>query len=345
MVGSIDRAVSQALHGFSGMGDTLRQSKGAVFTPGNHDGVHLGHQALLRSARALGEPRGLSVTALTFDPHPASVLSPERAPERLTSMSRRRELLLRAGADEVAIQRFDLELASSTPEGFLRQLEALGARGLVVGPDFRFGKDRAGDIPYLQRFAAQEGWVVQVEPKELLDGERVSSSAARAAVAAGDVTRASKLLGHLHELEGAVVAGEKRGRQLGFPTANLATDDVLHPADGVYAVVARVLTGPLAESSRLLGVANLGVRPTLAAGRSVEAHLFDFDGDLYGARLRLGLVARLRGERKFDSLAALTSQIALDCELGRDTLAAARLDEGVADLASNSGERGRWAWI
>ena len=307
----------------------------SVIALGNHDGVHLGHQALIARARRHAKAQGLRAVALTFDPHPATVLAPERAPTPLTTIERRRELLLLAGADDVLVVPFTRALAALSPEAFLEALRERGARALVVGPDFRFGQGRAGDVALLLRYGAQHALEALIEPAVLIDGARVSSTAVRELLQAGAVERATKLLGHLPELEGEVVQGQQRGRTIGFPTANLRTDPVLHPADGVYAVVARVLGGSAPSAAQpvalLQGVANLGVRPTLAAGRSVEAHLFDFDQDLYGARLRLGFVARLRPEQRFSGLPELRAQIALDCEAARSTLA--------------TPERAPWHWI
>src|SRR3954451_12880423 len=190
----------------------------AVLAPGNHDGVHLGHQALVRTARAYAQQHGLRALALTFDPHPSAVLAPERAPTPLTTIARRRELLLLAGADGVVVQPFTHAFASLDPERFLEALIAQGARALVVGPDFRFGQARAGDVTMLERFGAAHGLHAIVEPPVHAFGERVSSSAVRKAVAAGDVERATALLGHVHDVSGEVVIGQRRGRLLGFPT-------------------------------------------------------------------------------------------------------------------------------
>jgi riboflavin kinase/FMN adenylyltransferase len=279
------------------------------------------------------------VTALTFDPHPAALLSPERAPGKLTTIERRTELLLRAGADHVVVQRFDRELSELAPEAFLARLVGLGACGLVVGPDFRFGKDRAGDVDMLLRVGAREGLAVRVEPPVLLNGERVSSSAVRAALAVGQVDKAAAMLGRVHEVQGRVVQGQQGGRTIGFPTANIEPGTILQPSDGVYAVIARVVHAadtPASSQPRrvLTGVANLGVRPTLGAGRSVEVHLFDFDADLYGATLRVGFVRRVRDELKLSSLDALRAQIERDCQTSRDYLAAAAVEE-----------QELWAWI
>jgi riboflavin kinase/FMN adenylyltransferase len=281
--------------------------------PGNHDGVHRGHRALIDEASAYARPRGLRVVALTFDPHPLHVLAPERAPARLTSIARRIELLRGAGCDEVHVATFDSAFAAQSPETFadVVLVDTLHARAIVLGPDFRFGAKRAGDLALLAALGeARDFEVVPLAPL-CADGAPISSSRIRAALGDGDVHTAARLLGRVHDVDGEVVLGHQRGRTLGFPTANLGPSAVLLPADGVYAVVARVLSDGAA--SRVLGgVANLGVRPTVGAGRSVEVHLFDFDGDLYGAQLRVGFVARLREERRFDGLAALTAQIAQD---------------------------------
>jgi riboflavin kinase/FMN adenylyltransferase len=301
---------------------------GAVVTPGNHDGVHLGHRALLRRASERAAPEGLEVIVLTFDPHPAMLLAPERAPTPLTTLPRRVALLKALGADRVVVRTFDRTFAAQSPEAFMRDVLVadLGTRAVVVGPDFRFGRGREGDEDTLRRYGAQRGFDVHAVPPVTVDGARVSSTRIRRHLDAGDVGLAASLLGRVHDVAGTVVEGDRRGRALGFPTANLDCEPVLIPADGVYAVVARPEGGPL-----LHGVANLGVRPTFDAGRSVEVHLFDFDGDLYGQTVRVGFVARLRGERKFDGLEALVAQIGADAEVGRARLAEA--------------DEGSWRWI
>ena len=288
-----------------------------VIAPGNYDGVHLGHQALLRSARSFAQANGLLTSVLTFDPHPGTFLGgAEKAV--LTRQPRRAELLKAAGADRVFVQHFTHEFAALSPEEFIETLLERGARALVVGPDFRFGKMRAGDVNLLMQLARERDFSVLIEPPVLLDGERVSSSAVREALSAGNVMRATKLLGRLHEVHGQVVHGNRRGRSLGFPTANVATEAVLPPADGVYAVIARDLSAP----ERVLhgGVANLGLRPTFDAGRSVEVHLFDYEGDLYGRELRVGFLARIRGEQRFSGVEELRRQIEHDCDRARELL-------------------------
>ncbi len=298
----------------------------SVVTPGNHDGVHLGHRALLDAARALAA-REHRVVALTFDPHPAQVLAPHRAPPLLTTPARRADLLRRAGADHVEILPFDHALAQRSPEEFVDGVlvERLRAAGVVVGPDFRFGRGRAGDLATLRALGEERGFAVRAVGPVERAGAVVSSTRVRGLLTEGRVAEATALLGRVHDVGGVVVEGHRRGRTIGFPTANLDPEPVLAPADGVYAVVARV------DDEIVRGVANLGVRPTLEAGRSIEVHLFDFDRDIYGRAVRVGFVARLRGEVKFDGLDALKAQIARDADEARHALDAADAET--------------WSWI
>lgn len=294
--------------------------------PGNHDGVHVGHRALIAEARQQADRSSLDVVALTFDPHPLTLLAPERAPVPITTIARRIELLQQAGVDRVVVARFDEAYASQPPEGFVRQtlVRDLSAKAVIVGPDFRFGAGRSGSLEQLRALGTAYDFVVcEVPPVTLPDIGRVSSTRVREALSRGEVERAAVMLHRFHEVEGTVVLGHRRGNTIGFPTANLEPDPILMPADGVYAVAARVARssdGTNTKGSLLLGVANLGTRPTFAAGRSVEVHLFDFDADLYGARLRVFFVSRLREERKFDSMAALRAQITKDAERARELL-------------------------
>ena len=291
-----------------------------VITPGNHDGVHLGHRALLRTARTLADEHGYRTRALTFEPHPLALIDPEHAPEKLTLQPRRAELLRAAGADSVLVQPFTSEFAAQPAEAFVDWLVAQGARGIVVGPDFRFGYQRQGDIGLLRRLGPNRGFEVVIEEPVLQQGRRVSSTAIREALKHGDVTAAHRMLGRYHEVSGLVVKGDQRGRTIGFPTANLQAESVMPPSDGVYAVVARDLGAP--ERVIQLGIANLGTRPTFAAGRSLEVYLFDFDRDIYGSQLRVGFVERVRGERRFSGVDELRAQIERDCEQARRLLAA-----------------------
>jgi riboflavin kinase/FMN adenylyltransferase len=295
-----------------------------VIAPGNYDGVHLGHRALLRTARRVADERRYGTRALTFEPHPAALIDPARAPEKITLQPRRAELLRGAGADSVVVQAFTPEFAAQSPEAFVDWLLAQGARAIVVGPDFRFGRQRQGDVALLRMLGPLRGFDVLIEEPVLLQQERVSSSAIRIALRRGEIGNANRMLRRFHEVQGTVVEGHRRGRTIGFPTANLHPEPVLPPSDGVYAVVARQLTaaGASADGEILLGVANLGTRPTFAAGRSVEVHLFDFDRDIYGETLRVGFVERVRGEQKFSGIDELRAQIQRDSEHARQLLLA-----------------------
>lgn len=293
-------------------------SAGSVVVIGNFDGVHRGHQAVLHQARTRADATGARCLVLTFDPHPNEVLG-RGAPPRLTTLPRRIALLEEHGAHEVVVEPFTLDLAAWSPERFARDLLAgrLGARAAVVGKNFRFGHKRAGDFEVLSRLGEELGFeAVAAEVAGDAEGP-FSSTRVRDAVARGDVDRAAEVLGRPHVLTGVVEKGDQRGRTLGFPTANLGQVAVMLPAAGVYAI--RVDAG--AHGSRG-GVANIGVRPTIGGDAiRIEAHLFDFEGDLYGATLDVALVARLRGEQRFAGLPELRAQIARDAEAARRALA------------------------
>ena len=298
----------------------------AVVTPGNYDGVHLGHRALVSEARLRAErdEPALRVVTMTFDPHPAHFVNPERAPPLLTTPAKRAELLRAAGVDHVEIVPFDDAFCALEPTAFVQDvlIGRLAARAVVVGEDFRFGAQRAGDVGLLAKLGAPHGLEVITVAPVTLDGRLVSSSQIRAALAAGDVVLAARMLTRVHDVERRVVRGDQRGRTIGFPTANLELQGMMPPADGVYAVAVRILDADGLPGGMLWGVANLGVRPTVRAGRSMDVHILDFGGDLYERRLRVGFVARLRGEQKFSGLEALKAQIAKDVEAGRTALAA-----------------------
>jgi len=293
----------------------------SVVTPGNHDGVHLGHRALIDAAKRTADSRGWQTLAMCFEPHPTAVLAPERAPILITSMARRVEILKGAGCDEVVVLPFDSEFSKMTPERFVERvlLDLCRAKGVVVGPDFHFGYKRAGNIGTLRDLSEREGFSVELVQPVMFGGQAVSSTRLRRILGEdGNVEDAALMMTRVHETTGLITWGDRRGRALGFPTANLEVEPLQLPKDGVYAVVARVLDEP--EGPLLQGVANLGNRPTFEAGRSVEVHLLDFDGDLYGRRMRVGFVARIRGETKFDGLDALRAQIERDCEQAKNAL-------------------------
>jgi riboflavin kinase/FMN adenylyltransferase len=265
---------------------------------------------------------------MCFEPHPTAVLVPERAPVLLTDMERRVEILRGAGCDDVVVLPFDDEFSKMTPDRFVERvlLEACAAKGVVVGPDFHFGHKRSGNISTLREWGERDGFTVELVEPVMYKGDAVSSTRLRRTLGDdGNVEDAALMMTRVHETTGVVVQGDQRGRQIGFPTANLEVGPLQLPKDGVYAVVARPLGE--ADAPLLHGVANLGNRPTFDAGRSIEVHLFGFDGDLYGKRMRVGFVSRLRGEAKFDGLDALRRQIDQDCDAAKNALQ--RLDQGL----------------
>lgn len=301
-----------------GASETLR-SASPVVAIGNFDGVHLGHQALVRAAVADARACGGAAVVLTFDPHPVRVLAPERAPRTLFTLGQRAEILAALGVDAVAVLGFDASVAALPPEQFARDVLVgkLGARVVVVGERFRFGRARAGDAAHLASLGGELGFRVHTVPAVVLDGLPVSSSRIRKALARGDVDDAARLLGRVFFIDGRVVRGDGRGRSLGVPTANLEVQGETLPAAGVYAGRARAGT-PGADWPC---VVNLGERPTFGGGTAtVEAHLLGFLGDLYGAELRLSFVRRLRDERRFAGEQELVAQIRRDIEAARGML-------------------------
>jgi riboflavin kinase/FMN adenylyltransferase len=295
---------------------------------GNYDGVHRGHQAVIAAAAERALADGLRPLVLTFHPHPHDVLGGRRH-QVLTNTDRKVELLLRIHPElSVVVEPFTRELASRAPESFVRDIlvERLGAREVLVGENFRFGRKRAGDLMLLRRLGAELGFQACAEP---LHGDATgafSSTRVRAAIDAGDLRQAEWVLGRPHALSGVVVAGDGRGRALGFRTANLDRVTETLPPDGVYACLVDELTSPHRASRIACGVANLGVRPTADAGRSIEVHLLDVERDLYGRQLRVHLVERLREERRFANLDELARRIVVDIEAARVALAARRPD-------------------
>jgi riboflavin kinase/FMN adenylyltransferase len=287
-------------------------------TIGNFDGVHRGHQALAAAVVARAREAGGLAVVLTFDPHPAAVLSPDRAPAALNTPDQKEELLAGLGVDRLAVLAFDEEVAALTPESFAREVlrGALDARHVVVGESFRFGRRRQGDAAVLTALGAELGFSVQAVPPVLEQGSPVSSSRAREALVSGDVRAARALLGRPHFVDASVVRGDGRGRTIGVPTANLSPENEILPAGGVYAARCRVPGG-----AWRLAVVNIGRRPTFGGQHvTVEAHLVDFDDDLYGERVRLEFHERLRGEERFDGPQALVARIREDVARARDVL-------------------------
>lgn len=298
---------------FDGSAAYPAPSPGPIVTVGNFDGVHLGHRALIDRARAVAREQGRPLCVYTFWPPPVAVLRPELKPLQIQSKDERLASLAQAGVDQVVVERFDAEFSKHDAAWFADEVmgRRLGAAGMVVGWDFKFGRGRAGHADLLR-----ERLGIPVEPfgPWTLDGEVVSSSRVRELVQQGDVGGAARLLGRPHTVSGEVVKGDGRGRTIGIPTANLRVTTELLPADGVYAV--RMLVG----GQRVPGVANVGVRPTFAAGRSFEVHLLDFDADLYGRTVAVELIERIRGERKFSGIQELVARIHADIAEARSKL-------------------------
>ncbi|MTJ79868.1 MAG: bifunctional riboflavin kinase/FAD synthetase [Telmatospirillum sp.] len=298
--------------------------RGGAVALGNFDGVHLGHQAVIGKACQIGRDAGVVSGVMSFEPHPRALFAPGGAPFRLTPFRTKARLIETLGPDYLLMQRFDREFASLTAEDFIERVlvAGLGTRHVVVGYDYVFGKGRGGDVALLRQAAGSHGFdVTCVRPVETGDGLIYSSTRIREALGSGQPREAERLLGRPWEIEGRVEHGDERGRTIGFPTANVELADYLHPAVGVYAVMAGIDHGERTEW--LPGVANFGRRPTFdKADVLLEVHLFDFNGDLYGRHLRVGLVEFLRPERKFNGLDALKTQIEEDCRAAREVLAA-----------------------
>ena len=295
--------------------------KGASIAIGNFDGVHLGHRAVIGEAGRIAHDQGIPWAVLSFEPHPRALFTPDAEPFRLTPFRTKARHIEELGVDNLIVLHFDKAFTNLSADDFIGRVlvEALGARHVVSGYDFVFGHKRAGNCELLLRKGQEEGFdftcVSAVD-----DGQTVySSTAIRECLKAGDPRAASRLLGRDFEIEGRVEHGDARGRTIGFPTANLHLGEYLRPAHGVYAVRAGLDEG--AATKWYDGVANYGSRPTFDGNDTIlEAHLFDFDGDLYGRHLRIALVDFLRPEKKFDGIDDLKAQIALDCDNARRIL-------------------------
>ncbi len=294
-------------------------------TIGVFDGIHLGHQYVIGETRRQADAVGDNLAVVTFDPHPARIVRPASAPKILTGIDHRLELLDRLGVDTTVVIMFDLEQASEGAADFVERVivKCLMARSVTVGADFHFGHRREGNVPFLVGLGHDLGFEVNaLSAVERTDsrGEAISSTAIRQALTEGDVRRAAAMLGRFHQVRGTVAAGDRRGRTIGFPTANLdVSPDLAIPADGVYA--AWYLTP---DGVRHRAATNIGKRPTFYADADrslVEAHLLDFDGDLYGQLGRVEFVARLRGEQRFQGIEALQAQLRTDVEAAHSALA------------------------
>ncbi len=287
---------------------------------GNFDGVHLGHRAILKTAIDRARAAGGTAFALTFDPLPATLLAPDRAPQLILAPVDKLELLQLSGIDGVIVLNFTLELSLLAPRDFVRDYlrGKIGVREVVVGHSVSFGHNRAGNAAMMVELGREFGFDVDVVGPVKIGGIEVSSTKVRELIGTGDLRAAARLLGRYHFLSGQVVRGRERGRTIGYPTANLASETECIPPDGVYA--ARVILSDGAYPS----IANIGMRPTFSeSARSIEAHIFDFTRDIYGTRIKLEPIERIRPERKFDNADALKAQIALDLSKAREILSAA----------------------
>ncbi|OAN74823.1 riboflavin biosynthesis protein RibF [Sulfitobacter pontiacus] len=295
--------------------------QGATAAIGNFDGVHLGHRSVIDMARAALPDAPLGV--VTFEPHPREYFAPDAPPFRLMGAEARAHQLQKIGVDKLYELGFDAALSGLSPRAFAQEVivDGLGLRHVVVGADFRFGKARAGTAEQLQAFGAEMGFGVTIAPLMAKGPDTVSSTAIRNALTEARPRDAAAMLGHWHRVEGPILHGEKRGRELGYPTANMSIDGLHPPAFGVYAVLVDVLEGP--QAGRYHGVASLGVRPMFGENKAnLETFIFDFKGDLYGKHVSVALVDHLRGEEKFDSLDALITQMDADSAQARRILAA-----------------------
>jgi riboflavin kinase/FMN adenylyltransferase len=306
----------ERLDGGSAVPGALR---GGVVALGNFDGFHKGHQAVVGRAVARARAEGRPALVATFDPHPVRHFRPDAPPFRLTSLDQRQRLFAAAGADAMIVFGFDRELAATDADDFVAQrlLGLIGAAGVVTGEDFTFGRGKGGNVEVLARLGAEHGFSVDsVGPVEE-DGEPISSSRIRDALKAGDCDTAARLLTRPFAIEGVVEHGDKRGRTLGYPTANLSLGNYLRPRFGIYAVRGRLPGGEV-----VTGAASLGIRPTFDPPKELlEPYFFDFAGDLYGQTIEVELVSFLRPEEKFAGLDALKAQMDADCAEARRRLA------------------------
>lgn len=289
-----------------------------ALTIGNFDGVHLGHQALLHRLQQEAQARGVESAVVIFEPHPREFFMPQQAPVRLTNLREKTEMFAELGVDRVQVCRFNQEFARMAAADFIRALpEKLSAKYVLVGDDFRFGSGRTGDFALMEKIGQQHGVAVQAMHSVLHEGIRVSSTAVREALARGDLGTAHRYLGRHYSISGHVEHGNRMGRQLGFPTANIQLRHNRPPVTGIFVVRARIEGGEWRY-----GASSLGVRPTVAAnGKPVlEVHLFDFDQQIYGRHLHVEFLHKLRDEAKYPDLDSLTRQIALDVEQAKQWL-------------------------
>ena len=298
-----------------GLHNLRPEHRGCAATIGSFDGIHLGHQAVLTQLAVQGRERQLPVTLITFEPQPREYFMPEEAPPRLTRFREKLEVLRHCGIDRVVCLRFNAYLASLTADEFIQRvmLDGLAVKYLVVGDDFRFGKGRIGDYALLQQAGKTHGFPVATMQTFNIGNHRVSSTRIRVALNEGDFNSAEALLGRPYWMSGRVAHGDKRGRTIGFPTANIFLHRNAVPVNGVFAVEMRGI-----DNRPIPGVANVGTRPTVDGSRALlEVHLFDFNREIYGRHVQVSFLKKLRSERKFESFELLKRQIELDAEQAR----------------------------
>ncbi len=303
------------------------KDRGASAAIGNFDGVHLGHQRVINIARRQASLLSAPLGVMTFEPHPRHYFAPKALPFRLMGAETRAHRLEKLGVDRLYELNFNATLSALTPEAFAREVIAngLGLKHVVVGADFCFGKDRAGNADSLKAFGREMGFGVTIADLVADTGENtggeVSSTAIRKSLTEGRPRDAARMLGHWHRIDGEVIRGDQRGRDLGFPTANMSITGLHPPCFGVYVVMVDVLTGPYAGSYK--GAASMGVRPMFGENLpNLESYLFDFKGDIYGEHVSVALIEYLRPEELFDDVDALVAQVRTDCARAREILAA-----------------------
>jgi riboflavin kinase/FMN adenylyltransferase len=299
-----------------------------ILLMGNFDGIHLGHQALLRRAIDDAKEMGGRSVVLTFEPHPLKVLAPEKAPRLILTHKDKMTLLQSFGVDAVIVQTFDAAFAGVEADEFIREylVRRIGVRKMWVGKDLRFGKGRKGRVEDLMRRGKEAGFEIGVIEPIQLGGHRVSSSWIRTLIEQGEVREAGNYLGRCHFISGRVVSGHGRGRHLGYPTANIVARTEVLPLDGIYASIVQ------AGGRQWRSVTSLGLNPTFGAGpRTIESYIFDFDGDLYDQAVKLFFVERIREEKKFSSAELLVEQIKLDVASAREILRGVELPKSASD--------------
>lgn len=311
--------------------EVLDGTAGNVVSIGFYDGVHLGHRALITALTKLASERGLTTTVVTFDTHPARVLRPEVAPQLLCDLDQKLALLATTGIDQTLLLHFDRERAAERAEDFVTSVlvEALDAKVVVVGEDFHFGHRRLGNVALLTEMGERYGFevighhLVGVDWTDARPEQQVSSTAIRRAVVEGRIEDANEMLGRPHEIRGTVIDGDKRGRTIGFPTANVAISaEILQPADGIY--VGELIRH---DGETLPAAVYQGRRPTFYQDQAtsiLEVHVLDWEGDLYGEQVQIRLHQRIRGDQRFDTVEELIAQLAIDCQVAKDYLKARR---------------------